>query len=105
MLDQPIQHVRGEYDRRWFVDECFDLIVWYNSRGVIQGFQLCYDKPHSERAFTWLMDRGFSHMQVDSGEANAFGNQTPILLPDGLFPGERVAAEFQRHAQTLPTGD
>jgi hypothetical protein len=102
MIDQPVQHVRGDRDRRWLVDDHFDLIVWYDSRGGIHGFQLCYDKPHSERAFTWLTDRGFSNMQVDAGEAHAFGNQTPILLPDGSFPAERVAAEFERHAGTLP---
>ena len=31
-----------EGDRRWFRDERFDLIIWYES-GVIVGFQLCYD--------------------------------------------------------------
>ncbi len=102
MIDQPLQPIRGDYDRRWLVDERFDLIVWYDSHAAVHGFQLCYDKPHSERALTWITDRGFSHMQVDSGEANAFCNMTPILLPDGSFPAERVAAEFQRHAQAVP---
>ena len=102
MIDQPIKPVRGDYDRRWLVDERFDLIVWYDARGSIYGFQLCYDKPYSERALTWLTDRGFSHQRVDDGETFAYGNQTPILLPDGSFPAERVAAEFGRHATTVP---
>ncbi len=44
MIDQPVQRVRGDYDRRWLVDDCFDLIVWDDSQGGIHGFQLCYDK-------------------------------------------------------------
>ncbi len=102
MIDQPPQAVRGDYDRRWIVDDYFDLIVWYDASGAIHGFQLCYDKPRWERAFTWLADRGFSHMQVDSGEKSAVGNQTPILVPNGSFPSERIANEFQRHARALP---
>lgn len=102
MIDQPIQSGRGDYDRRWLIDDRFDLIVWYDSDGAVHGFQLCYDKPYSERALTWLRDRGFSHMKVDSGDQNAFSNETPILLPDGSFPDERIAAEFQHHAKAIP---
>jgi hypothetical protein len=102
MIDQPIRPVRGDYNRRWLTDDRFDLIVWYNSHGAVHGFQLCYDKPYAERALTWITDRGFSHMRVDSGEPNPFSSMTPILLPDGSFPSERVAAEFQRHALTVP---
>jgi len=30
--------------RRWFKDDYFDLIVWYNRNDYsIRGFQLCYD--------------------------------------------------------------
>ena len=102
MIDQPIQPIPGDYNRRWLTDERFDLIVWYDSRGAVHGFQLCYDKPHSERALTWITGRGFSHMRVDSGEANPFANMTPVLLPDGSFPSERVAAEFQLHTRAVP---
>jgi hypothetical protein len=66
--DSPKKAVRGDYDRRWLSDDFFDLIVWYRPDDTIHGFQLCYDKPYWERALTWLSDRGFSHMEVDSGE-------------------------------------
>ncbi|MGH7982355.1 MAG: hypothetical protein ACREFF_04315 [Candidatus Udaeobacter sp.] len=96
------KHVRGEYDRVWLSDDYFDLIVWYASGDVIRGLQLCYGKPVWERAFIWTSDRGFSHKQVDDGEARGWANQTPILLPDGSFPADSVAAEFRRRSVDLP---
>jgi hypothetical protein len=41
-------------------------------------------------------------MEVDDGDLNAWGNQTPILVPDGSFPAEIVIAEFRRRATELP---
>ena len=103
MIDQTPKAVRGDYDRRWIVDDYFDLIVWYNANGAIHGFQLCYGKPSWERALTWISTRGFSHMQVDDGEHNAYANQTPILVADGYFPAETVVSEFRRRGAELPT--
>ena len=103
MLNQaPKRAVAGDYDRKWISDDYFDLIVWYTARNTIHGFQLCYDKPHWERALTWLSDRGFSHMEVDSGESDAHTNRTPVLVPDGSFPADKVLAKFGRRASTLP---
>ena len=86
----PKRAVHGDCDRRWINDDYFDLIVWYSRGDVIRGFQLCYDKPHWERALTWLSDKGFSHMEVDNGEDTAYTNRAPVLVPDGSFPAERV---------------
>lgn len=98
--------VRGDLDRRWMSDEYFDLIVWYRRRNLIHGFQLCYGKPRWERALTWLVDRGFTHMKVDTGEGPdeypAMWNATPILLPDGYFPGDEVTREFRERSIALP---
>jgi hypothetical protein len=103
MFDKaPKKPVRGDYDRRWLSDDFFDLIIWYRPDDTIHGFQLCYDKPYWERALTWMSDRGFSHMEVDSGEHVYPPNQTPILLPDGSFPAERVLHEFARRGSALP---
>lgn len=94
--------VRGDYDRRWLSDDFFDLIIWYRRDDTIHGFQLCYDKPYWERALTWMSDRGFSHMEVDSGEHVYPPNQTSVLLPDGSFPAERVLREFAQRGSELP---
>ena len=103
MFDRaPKKAVPGDYERRWLSDDYFDLIVWYWPDGTIAGFQLCYDKPRWERVLTWRSTTGFSHMQVDNGEHTAWLNQTPILLPDGSFPADRVWAEFLRRAAELP---
>ena len=103
MFDRaPKKPVRGDYDRRWLSDDFFDLVIWYRPDDTIYGFQLCYDKPSWERALTWMSDRGFSHMEVDSGEQVYPPNQTPILVPDGSFPADRVLHEFTRRGIDLP---
>ena|SRR6476659_5245078 len=98
----PKRPVHGDYDRRWISDDYFDLIVWYTPRDTIHGFQLCYDKPHWERALTWLADRGFSHTEVDSGDETPEANRSPILVPDGSFPADKVLAEFACRGSGLP---
>jgi hypothetical protein len=104
MFDKPLKKpVSGDYDRRWLSDDYFDLIVWYTRENGIYGIQLCYDKPYWERALTWISGKGFSHMEVDDGELNAWGSQTPILVPDGSFPADIVVAEFRRRAIELPS--
>ena len=38
------RQVPGEGKRRWFRDDDFDLIIWYDDSDTVFGFQLCYDK-------------------------------------------------------------
>jgi len=102
LTDEPKRSVRDDYDRRWISDDYFDLIVWYDRKDAVHGFQLCYGKPQWERALTWIRDQGFSHTEVESGEERATANRTPILVPDGSFPSKKVRREFQRRAVGLP---
>ena len=94
--------VPGDYRRSWMSDDYFDLIVWYEASNAIHGFQLCYGKPASERALTWLKSRGFIHSKVDGGEDDPDANRTPILLPDGSFPDAEVTREFRQRSERLP---
>ena len=95
--------VRGDYKRSWMSDEYFDLIVWYKASNAIYGFQLCYDKANRERALTWLADRSFAHMEIDSGEPSGmFWGSSPILVPDGSFPAADVIREFRVRSEHLP---
>jgi hypothetical protein len=96
------QAVRNDYKRIWMSDDYFDLIVWYEPSNAIYGFQLCYGKPESERALTWLKTRGFSHAKIESGEDDPEANRTPILLPDGSFPISEVSREFRQRSERLP---
>jgi hypothetical protein len=102
LTDEPKRNVHGDYDRRWISDDYFDLIVWYNRKDVVHGFQLCYGKPQWERALTWMSHRGFSHTEVESGEELPTANRTPILVPDRSFPANKVRLEFQRRSAGLP---
>ena len=90
-----VRQIEGEPRRRWFSDEHFDLVIWNDEHREIVGFQLCYDKTNSERALTWRVESGFSHNAVDSGEQEPGRYKaTPILLADGAFDPQNVAAKF-----------
>lgn len=82
-ISNPRQ-IQGEPCRRWFTSDTADLVVWFDSNDEVIAFQLCYDKPHAERAVTWRAEaRGLSHMAVDDGEAVGMGHKaSPILVPD-----------------------
>jgi hypothetical protein len=98
-----VRQIEGEGRRRWFTDEYFDLIVWYD-RGRIQGFQLCYDKGGRERALTWRGE-GFTHHAVDTGEDDRRGfKATPILVADGLLDRDDLAERFRQSGQALEPG-
>ncbi len=93
--------------RRWWNDDAFDLIVWYDHPdGEPTGFQLCYSVRGDEHAVTWTPRHGFAHNRVDQGEGNddapwGLGHATPILVPDGVFPFRAVTDRFRAAAETL----
>ncbi|MCX7680184.1 MAG: hypothetical protein N2316_13350 [Spirochaetes bacterium] len=89
------------YRRRWFEDDFFELIVWYDSSDVIHGFQLCYAHSGVERALTWKSNTGFVHEKID--DSRVFGHMpaTPILVPDGIFPAEVIITEFTKRANQI----
>ncbi|MEJ2640071.1 MAG: hypothetical protein P8010_10885 [Desulfosarcinaceae bacterium] len=92
---QKTRQITGEPYRRWFSDETFDLIVWYDASEKIIGFQLCYRAWPDEKALTWLRGEGFSHNRIDQGEGRPDHHKmTPILLPDGEFEAGRVLQQF-----------
>ncbi|MEE4358632.1 MAG: hypothetical protein V2I97_19345 [Desulfococcaceae bacterium] len=92
-----VRQILGEPFRRWFVDEYFDLIVWMDKKAGICGFQLCYDKLKDQHALTWERKSGYRHSRVDDGEGRPGKYKaTPILIADGIFFKEEIAANFQK---------
>jgi hypothetical protein len=103
LVEKSAKPTQSGFLRRWLTDEFFDLIVWYEPGGVMHGFQLCYDKPGQERAFTWMIDRGFTHAVVDGGDFGPKNNRTPILTMGGVFPAAMVREQFLgRSAEVEP---
>jgi hypothetical protein len=89
------RQVEGEGFRRWFTDDYFDLIVWYEEKNALVGFQLCYDKLGRERALTWTHAHGFQHNRIDAGEVPGSPKMTPIVVADGEFNRDPVAERFR----------
>ena len=88
-------------NRRWFSDDDFDLIVWFDDAAAIVAIQLCYDKSRTERAVTWSLERGHEHFRVDAGEASPLRNETPLFVADGPFRKDRIVEMFLRAAEAL----
>jgi hypothetical protein len=102
-----IRHTRqipGESPRRWFWDDCFDLIVWLSASQAIIGFQLVYDKQRAPRALTWRQDGGYGHHTVEDGE-NRPGKPkaAPILLPAGPFDRQGIGEAFAHASAHMDT--
>lgn len=98
-----VMQVKGEPRRRWFDDEYFDLIIWFEPGEEVFGFQLCYDRGRKPRALTWTRQHGYKHTGIDDGE-NSFGaaKASPVLIEDGLFDTGSVAKRFEAAAKDLP---
>ena len=90
------RQVKGEGPRRWFTDDYFDLIVWYDDEKHLVGFQLCYDKLVRERALTWTREHGYQHNRIDTGEVPGHAKMTPIIVADGAFSAAAVTERFRR---------
>ncbi len=87
--------------RRWFEDDFFDLIVWYDQKKKIVGFQLCYDRFGKEHALTWHINRGFSHDRISTGFDEYHTLGAPVLQPDRAFPLSDVMERFRLSSADL----
>jgi hypothetical protein len=92
---KDVRQIEGEAKRRWFTDDYFDLIIWYDDKESVNGFQLCYDKTENERALTWMKDTGFTHDKIDAGDVPGRAKMTPILAADGIFARDDILKRFQ----------
>jgi len=98
-----VMQVKGEPRRRWFDDEYFDLIVWFEPGSEIWGFQLCYDRERKPRALTWTRQHGYKHTGIDDGEhAVGASKSAPVLVADGAFDAPSVSARFEAAAGDVP---
>ncbi len=98
---KDVRQRKEEGLRRWFFDDYFDLIIWYDAERQVEGFQLCYEKNYDERALTWLKETGFSHDAIDSGEDVPGHKQTAILVSDGLFDKKAIASKFKEASKNI----
>ncbi|MBI9106168.1 MAG: hypothetical protein JEZ04_05435 [Spirochaetales bacterium] len=89
--------------RRLFLDEFFDLYVWYDKKGGdIIGFELCYNKDSDEHSIIWKQNKGYLHTEIDSGENNpGHSKQSPISLIDGYFDKKKVSKRFLESSLNL----
>ncbi len=98
-----VKQIPAEGKRRWFNSEYFDLIVWFDNEADIKiGFQLCYDKKNYERSLTWIENKGFNHMAIDSGDSHPLSNSSPILITDGVLDNRSLYQRFLDESANIP---
>jgi hypothetical protein len=102
--EKAVRQIKDEGFRRWFLDEDFDLIIWYENNEIV-GFQLCYDKKDdNEKALTWRKGDRYVHNKIDNGESSYSNKMTPILVSDGIFNKSIVAERFRGKAIKMEYG-
>ena len=97
------QHDSGSH-RRWFHDDFFDLYVWENFAGEVQGFQLCYAKADLQRALRWSLEGGYNHEAVDAPEDKPGRAMSAIFIADGVFDPDQIAEKFEIESKSLRPG-
>lgn len=93
--------------RRWFLNDFFDLIVWYESARNEDpiGFQLCYDRHIAERAFTWQRGKRSSHYVSSGGdERGRPWIATAVLHGDAGPVPEPVLERLEAERGDVPPG-
>lgn len=96
-----VRQIHGEDKRRLFTDENFALYIWYRN-AEISGFQLCYDKQGSEKAFMWTIDHGYAHYAVDSGEKEGLEpKKTPVFTASAIPVSKDILDRFITVSSTL----
>jgi hypothetical protein len=104
-----LQKIRGvrqdepDRERHWFQDDFFDLFAWTDAAGKVVAFQLCYDRLKRERVLAWSEPTGFSHRRIDDGEELPAQKMAPIMVADGQFAADGIAAEFASRSAAIDT--
>lgn len=101
--EKKVRQIEGDPRRRWFADEYFDLIVWFDKDDSFWGFQLCYDREHKPRALTWTKKYGYKHAGIDNGEQIwGTSKNSPVLVEDGLFDAGPIGKKLAAASAELP---
>ena len=82
--------------RRWFFDDYFDLIVWYEPGSEdIAGVQLCYARGRGEHALVWQTGRSVSRFRVDDGETPGRAKMSPVFVVGRMVDIAEVSRRFR----------
>jgi hypothetical protein len=103
-LLQKIRGVRQDdsgRERHCFQDDFFDLFAWTDEAGEVVAFQLCYDRLKRERVLAWSEPNGFIHRRIDDGEELPVQKMAPMMVADGQFAADDIAAEFDNRSTAI----
>ncbi len=101
---RQVAQVNGEPIRRWFHDELFDLLVWFDGEDQPIGFELIHDPEDSPRALVYRPTGRLSYSYVDDGSSDvepAYGGMARILGKSASFPRELLLKEFTQRSEEM----
>lgn len=92
--------------RRWFVNDFFDIILWYSKKdGELIGFQVCYGRGTAdERAYTYEFSSQSHHFVAEGQKPNSLGKLGTAILTGhaGRIP-QHVLDKLVDEAGDLPS--
>ena len=96
------RQIPGERPRRWFSSANMDLIIWIDTAGNPDHFELCFDKTGKEHCLRWSRQGHAFHL-VDSGESyGGYQKATPIHRERVELDAERLLDLFLAESISLP---
>ena len=101
---KELKNARQNLDetRRIFIDDFFDLYVWFEPDDSISGFQICYGKSNDRKALTWKQGKGYSHNSIELGESKIGKFKSiPILISDGHFNKDDILCRFVKESTNV----
>ena len=90
--------------REVYGDDLMDLVVWYDEKQSISGFQLSYATLTDPHAVTWYRAKGLFHHRIDVGDFKPGRHGSPVLERDGVVPHRMLHDEFLQRSKALSDG-
>ena len=78
-----------------------DLFVWFSDENEIVSYHLTYNNSSDEKALTWSLTHGFSHLGVDDGARPGKHPASPLLVKDELFNPSEIVIMLRKNSGDL----
>ena len=79
--------------RKWFSDDKYVLIIWFDKLSKIKGFQILYGGSEKNCIISWDDDGKFSHILI-----NNYNLGSPKSLG---YISQDIVSDFTEHASTI----
>lgn len=98
---RKVRERSAEETRRWFHNEYFDLIIWYDKSYKVNAFKLCYDKLEDEKLLMWNNKGFISHELFNINEDLLKKVEQTKPGNQSFFVTDSVVNRFKNDSKTI----